>query len=101
MSALINSLDVFAALIAAAIHDFQHPGALASVLPALMVIGPGTNNNFQVQTESELSFRSARVFSQFNLNAYAACRYNDRAVLENMHAAEAFLLTRVRRWFRI
>lgn len=55
-------LDLFSACIAAAIHDYKHPG---------------TNNAFQVATGSR-----------------DAWRYNDRAVLENMHVSEAFLVTR-------
>lgn len=50
--------DVFAAILASAVHDYDHPG---------------TNNAFQIATNSDL-----------------AIRYNDQSVLENMHCAEAF-----------
>jgi cAMP-specific phosphodiesterase 4 len=56
----LTALDVCACLIAAAIHDFGHPG---------------TNNAFQVATQSDV-----------------AVTYNDQSVLENMHCAEAYKL---------
>jgi cAMP-specific phosphodiesterase 4 len=58
LSQNISSLDVFSGLVAAAVHDVAHPG---------------TNNAFQIATNSPL-----------------AVTYNDRAVLENFHLAEAF-----------
>lgn len=54
----LRSLDVFAALMAAAVHDYAHPGV---------------NNAFMVATQHDI-----------------AVRYNDAAVLENMHVASFF-----------
>ena len=54
---IYSSLEVFTILIAAALHDVQHPG---------------TNNNYQVNKQTEV-----------------AELYNDRSVLENMHATRA------------
>ena len=62
IAASVTSLDVFASLIAAAVHDFGHPG---------------TNNAFQIATQSDY-----------------ALRYNDLCVLESMHASEAFFVLR-------
>eukprot|EP00457_Paulinella_chromatophora_P000269 gb/GEZN01000269.1/.p1 GENE.gb/GEZN01000269.1/~~gb/GEZN01000269.1/.p1 ORF type:complete len:1649 (-),score=281.41 gb/GEZN01000269.1/:153-5099(-) len=59
---LISPQDLFAALLAAAIHDFRHPGV---------------TNGYLVSTHHPL-----------------ALRYNDHAVLEQMHCAEAFALMR-------
>ena len=55
-----TDVDRLAALIAAAVHDYGHPGL---------------NNNFLVEVGDSV-----------------ALRYNDIAVLENMHVAEAFQL---------
>jgi hypothetical protein len=57
---LLTHSDVFAAVLAAAMHDYAHPG---------------TNNSYHVNAQTPL-----------------ALRYNDHAVLENMHASEAFLV---------
>eukprot|EP00956_Cyclotella_meneghiniana_P028699 scaffold67690_cov55-Cyclotella_meneghiniana.AAC.5 len=54
---LYSPLEVFTILIAAALHDVQHPG---------------TNNNYHVTKQTEV-----------------AELYNDRSVLENMHATRA------------
>ena len=54
----ISSLDILVALVAGAVHDVGHPG---------------TNNQYQVATRSDL-----------------AVLYNDRSVLENHHVAETF-----------
>ena len=56
----VTSLDVFASLVAAAVHDYGHPG---------------TNNAFQIATQSDV-----------------ALRYNDVCVLESMHCSEAFFV---------
>ncbi len=56
----LEPLDLFAALVAAAAHDFKHDGV---------------NNAFHINTSSDL-----------------ALRYNDLSVLENMHAAELYLM---------
>lgn len=58
----LTDSDVFAGMIAAIIHDYDHPGL---------------NNAFQINTQS-----------------YLATLYNDRAVLENHHCAQAFELMR-------
>ena len=52
-----TGLEVFTILMAAALHDIHHPG---------------TNNNYQVNKQTEL-----------------ALLYNDQSVLENMHASRA------------
>ena len=52
-----TSLEVFSILMAAALHDIHHPG---------------TNNNYQVNKQTDL-----------------ALLYNDQSVLENMHASRA------------
>ena len=57
MALQYTALEVYALLLAAALHDIRHPG---------------TNNNYQVNAQTAL----ARL-------------YNDRAVLENMHASRA------------
>ncbi|KAL0490265.1 calcium/calmodulin-dependent cyclic nucleotide phosphodiesterase [Acrasis kona] len=59
---MLTDEDVLAALIAAMIHDYDHPGL---------------NNAFQINTQS-----------------YLATLYNDRAVLESHHCAQAFELMR-------
>nr|CAI9859012.1 Phytopthora agathidicda GPCR-PDE 1 [Phytophthora agathidicida] len=59
---LLTFQEVFAAIIAAAIHDFRHPGK---------------NNNFMIKNGSDL-----------------AIEFSDSSVLERMHLAEAFLLTK-------
>eukprot|EP00947_MAST-08B_sp_MAST-8B-sp1_P003775 g3775.t1 len=56
----LSQLQVFATIVAAAIHDFRHPGR---------------SNYFLVVTHDDV-----------------ALRYNDAAVLENFHVAEAYLL---------
>ena len=56
----LEPLDVFAIIFGGAIHDLAHPGK---------------NNNFLINTQSEL-----------------AITYNDRSVLENMHVSTAFRL---------
>mmetsp|Transcript_6344 Transcript_6344/g.9240 ORF Transcript_6344/g.9240 Transcript_6344/m.9240 type:complete len:717 (-) Transcript_6344:32-2182(-) len=58
----LTDANTFAGLIAAIIHDYDHPGL---------------NNAFQVNTQS-----------------YLATLYNDKAVLENHHCAQAFELMR-------
>ena len=62
IASAVTPLALFSSLISAAIHDYNHPG---------------TNNTFQVLTQSEF-----------------AVRYNDSCVLENMHCAEAFFTMR-------
>ncbi|GMF12984.1 unnamed protein product [Phytophthora lilii] len=59
---LLTYQEVFAAIVAAAIHDFRHPGK---------------NNNFMIKSGSDL-----------------AIEFSDSSVLERMHLAEAFLLTK-------
>eukprot|EP00033_Pygsuia_biforma_P003497 GCRY01003827.1.p1 GENE.GCRY01003827.1~~GCRY01003827.1.p1 ORF type:complete len:955 (+),score=294.12 GCRY01003827.1:254-3118(+) len=58
----LSELDLFAGLFAAIVHDYGHPG---------------TNNAFQIQSQSEL-----------------AIRYNDQTILENHHVSSAFDLLR-------
>ena len=60
MKSKVTPLDIFAGCLAAAVHDYAHPG---------------TNNAFQIMTESP-----------------SAIRYNDRSVLENLHISESFLI---------
>lgn len=62
LSQYMSDEDVLAGLVAAIIHDYDHPGL---------------NNNFQI-----------------NSGSYLATLYNDRAILENYHAAQAFDLMR-------
>lgn len=57
---VFNDLEILAAIIAAAVHDVDHPGV---------------NNNFLVNSSSEM-----------------ALLYNDESVLENHHLAVAFQL---------
>ena len=57
---MFSDLEILAALIAAAVHDVDHPGV---------------NNNFLVNSSSEM-----------------ALLYNDESVLENHHLAVAFQL---------
>ncbi|EGZ10706.1 hypothetical protein PHYSODRAFT_520491 [Phytophthora sojae] len=59
---LLTYQEVFAAIVAAAIHDFRHPGK---------------NNNFMIKSGSDL-----------------AIEFSDSSVLERMHLAEAFVLTK-------
>jgi hypothetical protein len=59
---LLTTQEVFASFIAAAIHDFRHPGK---------------TNNFMVKSGSDL-----------------AIEFSDSSVLERMHLAEAFFLTK-------
>ena len=59
---LVTPLDVLAAIVAAGIHDYKHPG---------------TNNNFQINAQTQLS-----------------TLYNDQSILENMHVAEAYKILR-------
>ncbi|KAG6587243.1 calcium/calmodulin-dependent 3',5'-cyclic nucleotide phosphodiesterase [Phytophthora cinnamomi] len=59
---LLTYQEVFAAIVAAAIHDFRHPGK---------------NNNFMIKSGSDL-----------------AIEFSDSSVLERMHLAEAFFLTK-------
>ncbi|RLN57756.1 hypothetical protein BBJ29_005514 [Phytophthora kernoviae] len=59
---LLTYQEVFAAIVAAAIHDFRHPGK---------------NNNFMSKSGSDL-----------------AIEFSDSSVLERMHLAEAFFLTK-------
>lgn len=59
---LLTFQEVFAAIVAAAIHDFRHPGK---------------NNNFMIKSGSDL-----------------AIEFSDSSVLERMHLAEAFFLTK-------
>lgn len=60
LARFLQPLDLLAALTAAASHDLMHPG---------------TNNTFQVATQTEL-----------------ALRYNDKSVLENASVSALFLL---------
>uniref|UniRef100_A0A7S1YUX3 Phosphodiesterase n=1 Tax=Ditylum brightwellii TaxID=49249 RepID=A0A7S1YUX3_9STRA len=53
-----KSLEEYSLLVAAAVHDIQHPGK---------------NNNYQINARTEV-----------------ALRYNDTAVLENMHVSRLF-----------
>jgi hypothetical protein len=85
--ALLTSDDVFACLLGAAIHDYQHPGMISCFCDDICefftlmndAIGAiGQNNAFQVATSTDI-----------------AIRYNDRSVLENMHCAEAFSVMKV------
>ncbi|KAL4094581.1 hypothetical protein PRIC1_010240 [Phytophthora ramorum] len=59
---LLTYQEVFAAIVAAAIHDFRHPGK---------------NNNFMIKSGSDLTIE-----------------FSDSSVLERMHLAEAFFLTK-------
>jgi hypothetical protein len=96
----MTKLEVFASIIAAAIHDMRHPGRVGVGVWFVCVCGggggagggghgagascattdmcaTGVNNSFLVATGAEL-----------------ALQYNDTAVLENMHVAEFFKLAR-------
>lgn len=57
LASTYSTLEIFTILIAAALHDVRHPG---------------TNNNYQINKQTEL-----------------AMLYNDQSVLENMHASRA------------
>eukprot|EP00727_Mastigamoeba_balamuthi_P014574 m51a1_g9741 putative camp phosphodiesterase (912) ;mRNA; r:1553937-1568042 len=59
---VLEPIECLALVIAAAVHDTDHPG---------------TNNNFQVATQSQM-----------------AVTYNDRSVLENHHACTAWAVLR-------
>ncbi|CAK4475432.1 unnamed protein product [Aphanomyces euteiches] len=61
IQSMLTVHEFFAALVAAAIHDYKHPGK---------------SNNFMIKARQRL-----------------AMQYHDKSVLENMHLAEAFLLT--------
>ena len=60
LQGVFSDLEILAAIIAAAVHDVDHPGV---------------NNNFLVNSSSEM-----------------ALLYNDESVLENHHLAVAFQL---------
>jgi hypothetical protein len=75
----ITKLDTLAALLAAAVHDYRHPGTSYcmwfSASRVICVASAGVNNAFLAAIGDEL-----------------ALTYNDNAVLENMHVAEFFRL---------
>lgn len=81
LSQYVTELDILSALIAAIIHDYEHPGL---------------NNAYHINTQSDLAVRylNMRFFFLFYVFIYFyflnKTRYNDKSVLENFHCATAF-----------
>jgi len=90
---LLDDVTVMSLVVAAAVHDFRHPGVTKSVVPdvcagasaPLIVLSHAVRgfvlccSNYLIATQSKL-----------------AIRYNDMSILENFHAAEAFRVLRHR-----
>ncbi|KAF4658945.1 Calcium/calmodulin-dependent 3',5'-cyclic nucleotide phosphodiesterase 1B [Perkinsus chesapeaki] len=68
----LPGIDMLSVLIAAVVHDIGHPGL---------------NNPFLIETGHDLAIRQARMSVRLSM---AACRYNDKSPLENMHCAKFF-----------